>query len=161
MVAVDTIAFTFILLSLLLYCYLCVSFLGVYSFEKYVNFTHYYLLLVFSCYKFLTVFDLLLFYIAFEAILIPMFLIIGVWGSRAAKIGAAYKFFMYTLLGVSWYVVIIVIYLFRIGIAKTFLLYCNCRIRLLIFLCKKFYGFLFFVAFAVKLPFSSVPCMVT
>jgi len=43
--------------------------------------------------------DLLLFYIFFESVLIPMFLIIGVWGSRERKIRAAYFFFIYTLLG--------------------------------------------------------------
>lgn len=51
------------------------------------------LLLVFST------LDLLLFYIFFEAILIPMFLIIGVLGSRARKIRAAYLLFFYTLFG--------------------------------------------------------------
>src|SRR5947209_6332151 len=45
------------------------------------------------------VLDLLLFYIAFESVLIPMFLVIGVWGSRERKIHAAYYFFLFTLLG--------------------------------------------------------------
>ncbi|MCW1403346.1 NADH-quinone oxidoreductase subunit M [Novosphingobium sp. MW5] len=42
--------------------------------------------------------DLFLFYIMFEAGLIPMYLIIGVWGG-ADRIYASYKFFLYTLLG--------------------------------------------------------------
>ena len=42
--------------------------------------------------------DLLLFYIFFEAGLIPMYLIIGIWGG-SNRIYAAYKFFLYTLLG--------------------------------------------------------------
>jgi proton-translocating NADH-quinone oxidoreductase chain M len=46
-----------------------------------------------------TVLDLLFFYIFFEAILIPMFLVIGVWGSRERKIRADYQFFVYTLVG--------------------------------------------------------------
>ena len=46
-----------------------------------------------------TVLDLLGFYIAFEAVLIPMFLIIGVWGAREQKITASYYFFFYTLIG--------------------------------------------------------------
>ena len=46
-----------------------------------------------------TILDLLGFYILFETILIPMFLIIGVWGSREEKIKAAYYFFFYTLIG--------------------------------------------------------------
>ena len=39
------------------------------------------------------VLDLLLFYVFFESVLIPMFLIIGIWGSRERKIKAAYYFF--------------------------------------------------------------------
>jgi NADH-quinone oxidoreductase subunit M len=42
--------------------------------------------------------DLLLFYIFFEGGLIPMFLIIGIWGG-GERIKASYKFFLYTLLG--------------------------------------------------------------
>ena len=51
------------------------------------------LIIVFS------VLDLVLFYVFFETILIPMFLVIGIWGSRTRKIRAAYQFFLYTLLG--------------------------------------------------------------
>jgi NADH-quinone oxidoreductase subunit M len=42
--------------------------------------------------------DLVLFYIFFEGVLIPMFIIIGVWGG-ARRVYAAFKFFLYTLLG--------------------------------------------------------------
>ncbi len=42
--------------------------------------------------------DMLLFYVFFEAGLIPMYLIIGIWGG-ANRIYASYKFFLYTLLG--------------------------------------------------------------
>ena len=51
------------------------------------------LLLVFS------VLDVLFFYIFFEAILIPMYLMIGLWGSRERKVRAVYLFFFYTLIG--------------------------------------------------------------
>jgi len=51
----------------------------------------FFLLLIFSA------LDLLLFYIFFEAILIPMFIMIGLWGSRERKIRAVYLFFFYTL----------------------------------------------------------------
>src|SRR5690349_18786678 len=46
----------------------------------------------------LTAQDLFLFYVFFEGGLIPMYLIIGVWGG-AERIKASYKFFLYTLLG--------------------------------------------------------------
>jgi len=46
-----------------------------------------------------SVLDLVLFYIFFESVLIPMFILIGVWGSSENKIMAAYQLFIYTLLG--------------------------------------------------------------
>lgn len=49
------------------------------------------LLLIFSA------LDIFVFYIFFEAILIPMYLMIGLWGSRERKIRAIYLFFFYTL----------------------------------------------------------------
>ena len=42
--------------------------------------------------------DMVLFYLFFEAVLIPMFIIIGVWGGKD-RVYAAYKFFLFTLLG--------------------------------------------------------------
>lgn len=42
--------------------------------------------------------DLILFYLFFEGGLVPMFLIIGIWGGKR-RVYAAYKFFLYTLLG--------------------------------------------------------------
>ena len=54
--------------------------------------------------------DFVLFYIFFEGVLIPMFLIIGVWGG-ANRVYAAFKFFLYTLTGsVLLLVAIMVIY---------------------------------------------------
>jgi NADH-quinone oxidoreductase subunit M len=54
--------------------------------------------------------DGMLFYVFFEATLIPMYLIIGVWGGPN-KIYAAFKFFLYTLLG-SLLMLIALIYLY-------------------------------------------------
>jgi NADH-ubiquinone oxidoreductase chain 4 len=45
------------------------------------------------------VLDVLWFYVFFESVLIPMFLVIGIWGSRARKIRAGYQFFLYTFFG--------------------------------------------------------------
>jgi NADH-quinone oxidoreductase subunit M len=54
--------------------------------------------------------DILLFYIFFEAVLIPMYLIIGIWGGDR-RIYASFKFFLYTLLGsVLMLIAIVVIY---------------------------------------------------
>ncbi|MEM7767770.1 MAG: NADH-quinone oxidoreductase subunit M [Pseudomonadota bacterium] len=54
--------------------------------------------------------DLVLFYIFFEAGLIPMFIIIGVWGG-ANRIYASFKFFLYTLLG-SLFMLAAVVYMY-------------------------------------------------
>ena len=43
--------------------------------------------------------DYVLFYVFFEGVLIPMFIIIGIWGSGERRIYAAFKFFLFTLLG--------------------------------------------------------------
>lgn len=54
--------------------------------------------------------DMLLFYVFFEAILIPMYLIIGIWGGDN-RVYAAFKFFLYTLLG-SVLLLIAMLYLY-------------------------------------------------
>jgi len=55
--------------------------------------------------------DMVLFYVFFESVLIPMFLIIGVWGGQR-RVYAAFKFFLYTLTGsVLMLIAIIFIYL--------------------------------------------------
>ena len=62
--------------------------------------------------------DLFLFYVFFELMLIPMYLLIGVWGSdENARRAAAIKFFVYTLLG-SLLMFLAVLYI--AGVAKTF-----------------------------------------
>lgn len=45
------------------------------------------------------VLDILLFYIFFESVLIPLFLIIGIWGGSSRRVRAAYLLFLYTLFG--------------------------------------------------------------
>ena len=62
-----------------------------------------------------TILDLIMFYIFFESVLIPMFLIIGIWGSRTRKIRAAYQFFLYTLIGSLLMLVAILYIYFEFG----------------------------------------------
>lgn len=96
-VGIDAISLPFILLTTLLIP-LCV--IASWETVKQNLKTYYALFLILeSC--ILGVFlalDAVLFYIFFEAVLIPMFIIIGVWGSEN-RIYAAFKFFLYTLLG--------------------------------------------------------------
>ncbi len=92
--------------------------------------------------------DGLLFYVFFEATLIPMYLIIGIWGGPN-KIYAAFKFFLYTLLG-SLLLLIALIYLYTksggsFDILTWHTLPLGGTAQTLIF-------FAFLAAFAVKVP---------
>src|SRR3546814_212364 len=58
--------------------------------------------------------DFITFYIFFEAVLIPMFLIIGIWGGRL-RVYAAFKFFLYTLTGSVLMLLAILAIYFEIG----------------------------------------------
>ncbi len=92
--------------------------------------------------------DGLLFYVFFEATLIPMYLIIGIWGGPN-KIYAAFKFFLYTLLG-SLLMLVALIYLYTksggsFDIATWHKLPLAASVQTLLF-------FAFFSAFAVKVP---------
>lgn len=58
--------------------------------------------------------DILLFYIFFEGVLIPMFIIIGIWGGQR-RIYAAFKLFLYTLLGSVLMLVAILVMYFQAG----------------------------------------------
>lgn len=46
-----------------------------------------------------TILDFIFFFFFFEAVVVPMYLLVGVWGSRVRKIYAAYQLFIYTLFG--------------------------------------------------------------
>ncbi len=92
--------------------------------------------------------DGMLFYVFFEATLIPMYLIIGIWGGPN-KIYAAFKFFLYTLLG-SLLMLIALIFLYTqsggsFDLAKWHALPLGQTAQTLLF-------FAFFAAFAVKVP---------
>ena len=91
--------------------------------------------------------DLLLFYIFFEAGLIPMYLIIGIWGGQD-RIYASYKFFLYTLLGS---LVMLIAMLWMIQFAGTAdiptLLNTDFSAE-----AQKWLWFAFFASFAVKMP---------
>lgn len=95
-----------------------------------------------------TALDGMLFYVFFEATLIPMYLIIGIWGGPN-KIYAAFKFFLYTLMG-SLLMLIALIYLYNqsggsFDIASWHKLPLGSTAQTLLF-------FAFFAAFAVKVP---------
>jgi NADH:ubiquinone oxidoreductase subunit 4 (subunit M) len=59
--------------------------------------------------------DLITFFIAFETILIPMYFIIGIWGSRERRVKAGFLFFLYTLFGSIFLFFTILILYYDIG----------------------------------------------
>ncbi len=92
--------------------------------------------------------DAMLFYVFFEATLIPMYIIIGIWGGPN-KIYASFKFFLYTLLG-SLLMLIALIYLYNVSggsfdLATWWQLPLGSGVQTALF-------FAFFAAFAVKVP---------
>ena len=91
--------------------------------------------------------DGLLFYVFFEATLIPMYLIIGIWGGPK-RVYAAFKFFLYTLLG-SLLMLVALVYLYLqsggFDILAWHALPLPMNAQTLLF-------FAFFAAFAVKVP---------
>lgn len=96
--------------------------------------------------------DLLLFYAFFESVLIPMFVIIGIWGSRERKIRAAYQFFIYTLFGSVLMLLAILVIYFQTGTTDVLALFSTSfseKRQMLLWLA-------FFASFAVKVPMMPV-----
>ena len=96
--------------------------------------------------------DLVLFYIFFEGSLIPMFIIIGVWGSRDRKIHAAYQFFLYTFLGSVMMLVAILFILANVGSTDYYILLQTEFTPSI----QKILWLAFFASFAVKIPMVPV-----
>jgi proton-translocating NADH-quinone oxidoreductase chain M len=96
--------------------------------------------------------DLFLFYVFFESVLIPMFFIIGIFGSRERKIRAAYQFFLYTLLGSVLMLLGILMIYSQTGTTQVELLYTAefTEISQIILWLS------FFASFAVKVPMVPV-----
>jgi NADH-quinone oxidoreductase subunit M len=95
--------------------------------------------------------DAMLFYVFFEAMLVPMFLIIGVWGGPR-RIYASLKFFLYTFLG-SVLMLVGLVYLYIKGgsfqLADLYAMPLDAKEQMWLF-------FAFLIAFAVKIPMFPV-----
>jgi NADH-quinone oxidoreductase subunit M len=91
--------------------------------------------------------DFVLFYMFFEGVLIPMFLIIGVWGGPR-RVYAAFKFFLYTLLGSVLMLLAIIAIYFQVG-STDVVAALNTNFPPEI---QKWLWLAFFASFAVKVP---------
>ena len=92
--------------------------------------------------------DLLVFYIFFEAVLIPMFLVIGFYGSRERRIRSSYLLFFYTLISSIIMFIAILFIFFKFGTSDYLIL----RTIQLDTISERFCWVAFFLSFAVKMP---------
>ena len=146
-IGIDGISLFFILLVTLLTPICILSSLDVINknFKEYIILfllMESFLVIIFS------VLDLIIFYIFFESVLIPMFLIIGIWGSRKRKIRSNYMFFLYTLFGSVLMLIAILFVYFNKGTTDY---------QILLTLpfdqyYQKILWIAFFIGFAIKVP---------
>jgi len=95
-----------------------------------------------------SVWDTLGFYIVFEVILIPMFFLIGYWGSRSRKIKAAYFLFLFTVVGSLFMLFALFILYNEVGTLNWLIISqynFSLQTQLIVWFC-------FFMAFIVKIP---------
>ena len=92
--------------------------------------------------------NLFVFFLFFESVLIPMFILIGFWGSRDRKIKAAYYFFFYTLFG-SLFMLFGIIYLSTLVGSLNYDVLFNQEFSIQ---SQTFLFLLFFLPFAIKIP---------
>jgi NADH-ubiquinone oxidoreductase chain 4 len=109
----------------------------------------YIFLIEFFCLVVFTVLDLLVFYMFFESVLMPMFVMIGIWGSTyVGRVKAGYYFFLYTLAGSVLFLWAIMLIYLETGTTSMLILLntdFSQKKQLLLF-CFTFLGF------AVKIP---------
>ena len=148
---IDGISLFFLLLSsLLIPLCILISWNSVqFNLKEYLAF---FLIIEFFLIGVFCVLDILMFYIFFESTLIPMFLIIGIWGSRERKIWASFYFFLYTLLG-SVIMLLSILYVYnQVGSTdyEVLLTFSFSNLE------QKILWFSFFLAFAAKVPMMPV-----
>ena len=146
-IGIDGISLFFILLTTFLFP-ICI--LSSYNYIKF-NFKFFYinflimesiLLLVFSC------LDIVFFYVFFESVLIPMYLILGLFGSRERKILASYMFFIYTFVG-SVLMLLAILFIYYYAGTSNYIVLLTYNFEPFI---QKILWIAFFVSFAVKVP---------
>lgn len=118
---VDGISIFFILLTTFIMP-LCLLTSWQYELVQIKEYCLYFLLLEFFLILSFTALDLLIFFVFFESILIPMFFIIGIWGSRERRVRAALLFFLYTLVGSIFLFFTLLIVFYDVGSTNFYIL---------------------------------------
>jgi len=148
----DGISFFFVLLTTMIIP-LCLLYswnlMYKYSFLQMKIYVINFLLLMFFVLNVFCTLNLFVFFIFFEAILIPMVLIIGIWGPGDRRIKANYYFIFYTLVGSILLLFAILVIFTERGTADFLLLFNvyweSTRVQLILWFC-------FFLSFAIKMP---------
>lgn len=151
---IDGISFIFIFLSIFILFLCFISLIETIFFK-----IKYYIIILLLIFFFLNLVfiagDIFLFYIFFELLLIPMYFIIGIWGTRARKIKASYYFFFYTFIGSLFLLLGLILILNIYGTTNIFYLIFieNNLINFsLNFSIKLFIWFCLFLPFFIKIP---------
>lgn len=97
---------------------------------------------------FFVVLDLILFYVFYEAVLIPMFLVVGIWGGSVTRVRAAFLLFLYTLTGSLFMLLAIMVIYYNVGTTDFNILSLNDFSAD----AQKLLWLAFFLSFAVKTP---------
>ena len=92
--------------------------------------------------------DILVFYVLFEAVLIPMYFIVGSFGSRERRIRASYMLFLYTLIS-SVFMFIAILFIYNQTGTTDYMILRTVELGVNI---ERFCWFAFFLSFAVKMP---------
>ncbi|MCX4080093.1 NADH-quinone oxidoreductase subunit M [Rickettsia rhipicephali] len=147
-VGVDGISIFFVVLTSFLTLICIIG--SLFTVKKYIKeYLVCFLLMESFCIGAFTSVNLLLFYLFFEAILVPMYIIIGVWGGEN-RIYAALKFFLYTFFGSVFFLLsLIYIYSKMHSFDLTYIFQLTDNIPLF---AQQILWWAIFIAFAVKIP---------
>jgi len=147
-VGIDGISILFVVLTAFLTLLCLIS--SICTIKKHIKeFLLCFLLIESFCIGAFSSMNLLLFYLFFEILLIPLYMIIGIWGGEN-RVYAAVKFFLYTFFG-SVFFLLAIIYIY--GQAGTFNIEDLPKVALLFTpLAQKFLWWAIFIALAIKIP---------
>lgn len=94
------------------------------------------------------VLDLLLFYVFFESVLVPLFLIVGIWGASETRIRATFLLFLYTLFGSLFMLLAFLVIIYNVGTSDLQML----SLADISFESQKILWLAIFLSFAIKTP---------
>lgn len=94
------------------------------------------------------VLDLLLFYVFFESVLVPLFLIVGIWGASETRIRASFLLFLYTLFGSLFMLLAFLVIIYNVGTSDLQML----SLADISFESQKILWLAIFLSFAIKTP---------